>query len=1050
MSWLSRFSLRQRKLVMLITLAVLAVGAYAIPSLKQQLLPNLSLPVVAVSAVYPGASPEVIEEQIVKPIENAVKSTEGLDTMSSTSRQSVATIFMMYEFGTDTDARVSEIQQAVNRLSQIPDSVDPQVQTGSISDFPTVTLAASGGSSMQDLADRLERSVVPELRSIDGVNDVTVTGVREKIVQIVPDAAKMAARGLDAGAISGALSAAGKTVPSGSIAADGKNLSVQIGGPITSVKDVQDLWITPTAAPGAGAAAAAGPVRLSAIADVSLADSDATSLTRTNGKDSLGVAITLDHDGSATTVSNGVQDKLADLKKALGPGAELTVISDGGPPVASAVRSLVEEGLLGLIMAVLVIVVFLRSGRSTLVTAISIPLSLVVALIALKLFDYSLNMLTLGALTMAVGRVVDDSIVVLENIKRHLGYGEEKHTAIISAVKEVAGAVTSSTATTVAVFLPIAVVGGIIGELFRPFSITVAVAMIASLFVSLTIIPVLAYWFLKIPETGGDVEAFRAKVEEEERQGLLQRYYVPVIEWATSKRLLVLIIAAVIFIGTMLMSGLLKSSFIGGGDVASLRVTQTLPVGTDLATTNTAAQKVETVIKETEGIESYQVTVGEGSAGMFGGGAGNTAGFTAALAEDADADTVEDALDERLQALQGAGELSVGADDGIGASNTVDILVNAPDDATLKAGAEKIQTALEKLPELDKVTTDLAESAPQISIRANDVRAAKAGLSEVAIAQIVGQTIQGSTVSTVNVEGAETDVVIKSSTTKPTSVAEVENLRVPTATGLVKLGDIADVKEVAGSAERTRLDGERTITVSAAPVGDDLTKASSAVQKVLDETDPPEGATYTLGGVTADQGDAFGQLGLAMLAAILIVFLILVAVFGSIRQTLILLVSVPFAATGAILLLLITGTPLDVAAMIGMLMLIGIVVTNAIVLVDLINTYREQGMPLHEAVIEGGRRRLRPILMTALATIFALIPMALGVTGHAGFISKPLAIVVIGGLISSTLLTLVLIPTLYTMVEGRREAKHAKKKGAAVEPPAASDEGTSSELTPVG
>nr|WP_211360116.1 efflux RND transporter permease subunit [Actinocorallia herbida] len=1047
---MSRISLKHRKLIMLITLAVLAVGAYAIPTLKQQLLPNLSLPVVSITAVYPGASPEVIEEQIIKPIENVAKGSEGLDTMSSTSRQSVGVVIMMYEFGTDTDARVSEVQQAINRLSQLPESVDPEVRTGSLGDIPTVTLAATGGANAQDLADRLQRSVVPELQSIDGVNEVTVSGEREKLVQIVPDAAAMAARGLNVTSITGALSTAGMTVPSGSIAADGKNLSVQTGGPITSVKDIQDLWITPSAPAGATApGASSGPVRLSAIADVTLADSEPTSLTRTNGQDSLGVSITLDHDGSATTVSDAVQEKLPDLEKALGDGAELTVISDNGPQVASSVRGLVEEGLLGLLMAVLVIVVFLRSGRSTLVTAISIPLSLLVALITLKFADYSLNMLTLGALTMAVGRVVDDSIVVLENIKRHLGYGEEKRTAIIGAVKEVAGAVTSSTATTVAVFLPIAVVGGFIGELFRPFSITVAVAMIASLVVSLTIVPVLAFWFLKIPDTGGDVEAFRAKIEEEERQGPLQRYYVPIIGWAITRRKTVLALSLVILIATFGMAGLLKSSFIGSGEVASLRVTQTLPVGTDLATTNTAAQKVEAAVKGTKGVESYQVTVGEGSGGMFGGGAGNTAGLTVALADGADAEAVQDELDEKLKALQGAGELSVAADTGVGASNAIEIQVKATDDATLKAGAEKMRDALAKLPELKEVTTDLSESAPQITIRANDVRAAKAGLSEVAISQIVAQAIQGSTVSTVNVEGAETDVVVKSSTEKPASLADVRNLRVPTAAGLVKLSDIADVKEVAGSVERSRLDGERTVTVSATPVAEDLTKASAAVQKVLDETDPPEGATYTLAGVLSDQGDAFGQLGLAMLAAILIVFLILVAVFGSIRQTLVLLVSIPFAATGAILLLLITGTPLDVAAMIGMLMLIGIVITNAIVLVDLINTYREQGMPLHEAVFEGGRRRLRPILMTALATIFALIPMALGITGHGGFISKPLAIVVIGGLLSSTLLTLVLIPTLYTMVEGRREAKHAKKKGAAAEPPAERDEDEAAELTPV-
>ncbi|WP_255687910.1 efflux RND transporter permease subunit [Actinocorallia sp. API 0066] len=1046
---MSRVSLKHRKLVLLITLAVLAVGAYAIPTLKQQLLPNISFPGVFITAVYPGASPEVVEEQVVKPIEDAIKGTDGLETMASVSRQSFATISVGFEFGTDTDRMASDVQQAVNKLSaRLPSAVEPQVITGSTGDLiPTLVLAASGSGDQRALAERLQTSVLPRIQAVEGVNEVTVSGERARSVQIVPDAAAMAARGLDPTAITNALATAGKTVPGGQIAQDGKSLSVQIGGPIASLKDVQNLWITP-AGPAAGTTATAGPVRLGQIAQVALVDADPSSLTRTNGQDSLGLTITLDRDGSAPDVSEDVLGMLPELERALGQGAELTVIMDLGEPVAASVRGLVEEGALGLIMAVLVIVVFLRSGRSTLVTAVSIPLSLVVALITLKFYDYTLNMLTLGALTMAVGRVVDDSIVVLENIKRHLGYGEEKRQAIMDAVKEVAGAVTSSTATTVAVFLPIATVGGMVGELFGPFSITVTVAMVASLVVSLTIIPVLAYWFLKAPDTGGDVAAFRARVEEEERQGLLQRYYVPVIEWAVKSRKTVLTGAVVILIGTFALAGGLKTSFIGDSEVNSLRVTQTLPVGTDLATTDEAARKVEAVLKNADGVTSYQAVVGEGSGGPMGGGGGaNTAGFTVALADDADQETVQEQLEQRLKALPGVGEITIGADTGFGGSSTIQVLVNADDDRALAAGAEQVRTALADLPELKEVTTDLAQSAPQISIRADNVKAARAGLSEIAIAQIVGQAIQGSTVSTVTIDGAETDVVIKSGADKPTSLAQVRNLPIPTAGGVVKLGDIADVARVDGSVERSRLDGERTATVSAAPAGEDLGKASMAVQKALDGLKPPAGVSYTLGGVTADQEDAFVQLGLAILAAILIVFLILVAVFGSIRQTLVLLVSIPFAATGAVVLLLVTGTPLGVAAMIGLLMLIGIVVTNAIVLVDLINTYRERGMSIHEAVIEGGRRRLRPILMTALATIFALIPMALGITGHGGFISKPLAIVVIGGLLSSTLLTLVLIPTLYTMVETRREARQAKKQAAPATPPPTRED--TEELAPV-
>ncbi|WP_106399044.1 efflux RND transporter permease subunit [Actinocorallia populi] len=1026
MSWLSKISLAHRKLVMLITLGLLALGAYAIPTLQQQLLPNISVPATLVMAPYPGASPEVVEEQVVEPIESAVKNIDGLESMTATSRQGMATVALTFEFGTGTDTLLTEVRQAVNRVSgRLPAGVTPEVMTFSTDDLPTMTLAvtSSGQGGLDGLAAAVEAKVAPELRSVDGVNEVTVSGEREQIVQIVPNPAKLAASGLDASAIGTALGTAGRTVPGGSITSGEQSLSVQIGGPITSVQQIKDLWLTGSKT----------PVKLGSVAAVALADAESTSLTRTNGKESLGLSLMLERDGSSSSVSGDVRDLLPGLEKSLGAGAEITIVSDTGPAVSDAVLGLLEEGLLGLVMAVLVIVLFLRSARSTLVTAISIPLSLVVALIVLKFNGYSLNMLTLGGLTIAVGRVVDDSIVVLENIKRHLGYGEEKRQAIIGAVREVAGAVTSSTLTTVAVFLPIALVGGMVGELFGSFSIAVTVAMIASLVVSLTIIPVLAYWFLKTPDVGADPEVFRRRAEEAERTGLLQLVYVPLIGWAVRFRKTVLAGAVLVLVLTGVLAAGLKTDFLGDSGTQALSVTQTMPAGTALNTTDAASRKVELVLERTEGVESYQVVVGSpgGIMGALMSGGSSEATYNVALAEDADSERVQAALEDDLKALTGAGEIKVAANTGMGASGLVEVRVDAPDDVSRAAAVKQLQDALSTVPEVKDVSSDLAESVPMLSVRAKD-SAARMGLSDTVLAQVVAQAVQGSTVTTVNLERGETDVVVRASAGAPASVEELKALRVPGVPGgAVRLSQVATVAQVDGPVERTRQDGESTSTVTAVPVGDDLAKASQAIQKKLDSLKPADGVTYTLGGVTADQEEAFAQLGLAIAAAILIVFLLLVAAFGSIRQTLVLLVSVPFAATGAIILLLITGVPMGVAAMIGMLMLVGIVVTNAIVLVDLVNQYREQGMSVQDAVIEGGRRRLRPILMTALATIFALIPMALGLTASGGFISQPLAVVVIGGLISSTALTLVLIPVLYTMVETRREARQARKAAQA-------------------
>ncbi|MFD0855717.1 efflux RND transporter permease subunit, partial [Actinomadura adrarensis] len=424
-------------------------------------------------------------------------------------------------------------------------------------------------------------------------------------------------------------------------------------------------------------------------ADVQLGDATATSLTRTDGRPSLGLTVTLAPEGSASSVSDEITGMMSDLEGKLGNDAQLTVVFDQGPMVSDSIQSLLEEGLLGLVMAVLVIVVFLRSARSTLVTAVSIPLSLVIALISLKLFDYSLNMLTLGALTIAVGRVVDDSIVVLENIKRHLGYGEERSAAIMSGVREVAGAVTSSTLTTVAVFLPIALVGDIVGQLFRPFSIAVTVAMMASLVVSLTIIPILAYWFLKPPATGDDPEAFRRKVEEEERNGFLQRTYVPVIGFATKFRKSVLAGAVVILIGTFALAGGLKTAFIGEQDTPSLTVSQELAPGTSLATTDAAAKRAEQIIDSIDGVDSYQVTAG--SQGPFSMGGAETASYTVVLEEGSDADAISETLKTRLNGLSGAGEFTVASSDGTGFSSDIQVQEAAADDEVRVTAARQVE-----------------------------------------------------------------------------------------------------------------------------------------------------------------------------------------------------------------------------------------------------------------------------------------------------------------------------------------------------------------------
>ncbi|WP_394362343.1 efflux RND transporter permease subunit [Amycolatopsis sp. SB7-3] len=1023
MSTLARLSLRNRSLIGLLALVVIGFGAFALPQLKQQLFPSLQFPQAQVITPYAGASPDAVDRQVTEPLEGGLQGLKGLEELSSTSSEGLSRITAQFEFGTDIDAAVGQIQRVIDGLkARLPQNSEPTVSAGSTDDLPVVLLAAGTTGDPQALAPALTGEVAPELRKIDGVREVDVTGVRQPRVTIALDYAKLAAAGVDPSSIATTLQTAGAAVPAGTLTEGDKTLTVQVGGGPTTVDTIKNVYLTPSQ-PSRPGAPAGKPVKLGDVADVQAGFAPPTSITRTNGKPSLGLSITMVENGNAVAISEAVRDKLPELSKKI--GAEMSVVFDQGTPVKDAISGLTTEGLLGLAFAVVVILLFLMSVRSTLVTAVSIPLSVVVALLALWTGDLSLNLLTLGALTIAIGRVVDDSIVVLENIKRHLAYGEDKQRAVLDGVREVAGAVTSSTLTTVAVFLPIAFVGGFVGELFSPFAVTVTVALLASLLVSLTIVPVLAYWFLKPPKAPADereAELTRQAAEDKERRGLLQRGYVPVIRFATRRRVTVVLLALIIFGGTVGLASQLNTNFLDQSGSTTLSLSQKLPPGTSPEAKEKAAGAVEQALAAEPAVETYQVSIGGGN--FFGGG-GTATSIQVTVAKDTDLDALSDRLRGKLDKPE-LGEVKIGAEAGGFNSDQVSITVTAPDEAALKPAAEQVRQAMSGVPDLTEVTSDLAQGSPRVQVEVDAAKAAASGLSATTIGQIANQAIAGRTVTQLPVDGQRTDIVLRAGTA-PVSVDAVKALPIPSATGVVRLDSVATVSTVDGPAAVHRTSGELSTTVTAKNTGADLAATTKAIQSKLDGLTFSGGAAYKLGGVSEDQQEAFGNLFLALLAAVAIVYLIMVATFRSLIQPLILLVSIPFAATGAIGLLLATGTALGLPALIGMLMLVGIVVTNAIVLIDLINQYRASGMSVADAVVEGGRRRLRPILMTAAATIFALVPMALGLTGQGGFIGQPLAIVVIGGLVSSTLLTLILVPTLYTMVETRKEKRRAKK-----------------------
>lgn len=1026
---LARFSLANRTLVALITLLIAAFGLFSMTQLKQELIPSIELPQTTVVTMVPGASPEVMDQQVSVPISQAVTDLDDVEQVVTTSSSSMSMVSIAYAYGTDVDEFRASVEQALNSVvATLPNDAEPNLVAGSTSDIPVIFMTAS--SSDEDLAalsSTLTDTVVPRLEAVSGVRAATLSGGAVQRVVVTPEQAALAAQGLSAQAISQALQANGVTLPLGSVSGDGALLPVQGGTPVTSTAAISELPMASQTQPGT-------VVTIGDVAEVELVTEEQTSITRMNGEEALSISITANQGGDIVAISHAVGDAMAELTDEIA-GLELTIVFDQAPFIEESINHLAIEGLLGLLFAIIVILVFLLSLRSTIVTAISIPLSVLVTFIGLNLGGYSLNMLTLGALTIAIGRVVDDSIVVIENIKRHLSYGEPKVQAILTGVKEVAGAITSSTLTTVAVFLPIALVGGMVGELFAPFALTVTIAMLSSLLVALTIVPVLSYWFLRMPKDLTDPDAVRAAAEEKEHNTWLQRGYKPVLRGTQKHPIITLVASGLLLAITVSLVPLLKVDFLGSTGQNMIMVTQTFPSGSDLDTVSDGARDVEDTLLDIDGVDDVMLMAGSsGGAGDFSallGGGGGTATFIVNTDADADQSALQDEVRAQLAEIDGPGEVGLtdqAAMSGFGGS--VDVLVRAANEGDLAAAAEDVYAALEGTPHTTEVVSDLAPAQPTVQIAVDRTVALGRGFTEIQLLGLVGSILSPQSIGNVTIDGEEYRIFLDAAPA-PETVTELRELQIPTMTGLVPLTDLAAVDEVTVPTSLTRQDGDLVATISVTPAEGELGAVTTSVQERLDDLDLPTGATATIGGLAQTQQESFEQLGLAMLVAIAIVFLLLVATFRSLAQPLILLVSIPFAATGAIALLLATGRPLGISALIGMLMLIGIVVTNAIVLIDLVNQYRAHGQSVRDAVFNGARQRLRPILMTALATIFALVPMALGVTGSSGFISQDLAIVVIGGLISSTVLTLILVPVLYLLFEGGRERRGAASRARA-------------------
>lgn len=1070
MKGIINFSLNNKFAIWILTIIVTFAGLYSGLTMKQETIPNINVPFLSITAIDPGGAPESIVEDVTKPLEQTLRNVEGIKTLTSTSMENAASIMLEFDYGTDLDNATAAVREALNDV-QLPDGVQkPTISKFSINSFPVVSLSLSDkeGGDLEQLTRLAESDLKPALEDIDGVAQVQVSGQYVKEVQLKFDQAKMKELGLTEDTVKGIVQGSSVRVPLGLFELDKAQKSVVVDGNIISLDDLKNLAIpvVPSGAgaasgsgsaaagqgmdaqagaaagqgaaaqsqsaaqgaaaqatnPAAGAASAPGipTVKLSEIAKIEVIG-QAESISRTDGKESIGISIVKSNDANTVDVVNAVKDKAEELQKQF-KNAELTVLLDQGKPIQDSVNTMLGKAAFGALFAVLIILIFLRNFRSTLISVISIPLSLLIALTALNLMDITLNMMTLGAMTVAIGRVVDDSIVVIENIYRRLSLKGEKlkgRELIREATREMFIPIMSSTIVTIAVFLPLALVSGMVGELFMPFALTMVFALLASLLVAITIVPMLAHSLFR--------KGLKNTHNHEEKPGKMAEGYKRLLNWTLSHKWITSIVAVLLLVGSLFLYPFIGASFLPEQQDKYVTITYSPETGSLREDVEKEALVAEKWLLKQPGIEKMQYSIGGSNPlSSMGGGSSNSALFYIEYNKDTkNFSQVKEDLVEGLKKEVSVGEWNeLDMSGGLGGSS-LSVSIYGDNLEQIKPVSDEVLKLVEAdTDSFEKAETTLSDTYGQYTLVADQEKLSSLGLTAGQLAMALAPAQERPVLTEVDIENKTYKVYVETDAKQFKSIKDIENETVTSPLGVqVPIKDVAAVEEGTSPNSIMRIDGKMVAQVTANILASDVQKASQNLQAGIDKLDLPDGVEVKFGGTTEQINDTFTQLGLAMVAAIAIVYFVLVVTFGGGLAPFAILFSLPFTVIGIMVGLFVSGGTLDVSAMMGALMLVGIVVTNAIVLIDRVIHKENEGLSTREALLEAGATRLRPILMTALATIGALLPLVTGLEESAGIISKGLGITVIGGLVSSTLLTLVIVPIVYEMLARFRKKK---------------------------
>lgn len=1036
---LLQFSLGNKFAIFLMVLLVILGGVYASAKLKLELLPDVENPMISVQTTMPGATPQTTQDEISSKIDSQVRSMAYVKSVKTESIQNASIVTVEYNNDTDMDKAEEQLKKEIDKIKFKDGVSDPELTRNSMDAFPIIAYSLTDkDNDLKSVTKKLNQQLIPKLQTIDGVQNAQLNGQTNREVTLKFKQKELDSKGVTADDVENYLKTATRETPLGLFQFGDTDKSIVVDGQFTSVDAFKNLKIPATIA-GQGQSSESGSAdnqdseslmpsepssassskqgssssmpsfKLKDVADISVGD-ERTSISKTNGKDAVNLQITKAQDANTVQVAKDVQKKVDEFEK---NNSEMKAIKtmDTAKPIEDSLYTMIEKAALGTIVAIVVILLFLRNIRTTAISIVSIPMSILIALVALKLSNVSLNILTLGALTVAIGRVIDDSIVVVENIYRRLSDRNEQlkgDSLIVSATTEVFKPILSSTLVTIIVFLPLAFVSGSVGEMFRPFALAITFSLLASLLVSITVVPALGSTLFR--------KGIQTKPQKQ-AQGVISTGYKKLLNWSLNHKWIVIIISIVLLVGSIgLGAAKLGTSYISSGDNKFMALTYTPKPGETEKSVLEHGEQVQKYLKTKNKVKTVQYSVGGPTPSDP---TGSTNSMALMVDYDKDTPNFEEEPDKVLKhvdSFKHPGQWK-NQDLGTGAGNdSIEVTVQGPSTDAIKGTVHKIESTMKDVKGINNVKSDLSETYQQYEVKVDQNKAADNGISASQLAMNLNENLPEKTVTTVKENGKKIDVKVKQNKQTDWSQSKLENIKLKKPTGgTIKLSEIAKLEKSSTPSKLTQEDSDYSTTVSGKITNSDVGGTSQKVMSKVNKMDKPHGVKVNVGGATDDINSAMSQLAIAMLAAIIIVYLILVITFKGGLAPFTILFSLPFTVIGVVLSLVITGETISVPSLIGMLMLIGIVVTNAIVLIDRVINNEKSGMDMKSALIEAGGTRIRPILMTAIATIGALVPLLFGEDSSI-LISKGMAATVIGGLISSTILTLIVVPVIYEIL----------------------------------